>query len=68
MNIHISTDSCTCDIDAESPDAAAATFARTEMIRGVLTMAELERYLVRVGGYGHITVDGVEIWRSPDHE
>lgn len=51
----ITTDDTQAEIEAISADEAARLFAEDEGIRGVRTAADLEAYLIRVGGYGSLT-------------
>lgn len=59
----ISTDSATMTIEAASADKAAEKFAESEGWRGVHDVPSWEAYLERVGGYGHIAKDGVDLAR-----
>lgn len=49
---HISTDACSCDIEAETADEAAREFAADEGIKGIETAADLEAHIEEVGGFG----------------
>lgn len=63
MIFGISTDSCTGDYEADSADEAARQFALDERIPRIRGVTDLEAYLERVGGYGHVSVDGVDLMR-----
>lgn len=46
---------------ADSVDAAAAEFAHDEEIRGVKTLADLERHIERVGGWMQVTDEAGDV-------
>lgn len=58
----VTTDDTQAEIEAASADEAARLFAEDEGIRGVRTAADLEAYLIRVGGYGSLTENGNDIF------
>lgn len=59
--VEIYTDAASQEIEAISVDEAVREFALDEGIDGIYTVADLEAHLERVGGYGSVSVDGVEI-------